>query len=86
MTEVTKDQFFAALYADPRDIMPMNVSTKGPGKSIWALNGVRNAPAFGESIGHDWTTNTPPRYWLAVVPVCVQSPEAWTQFKSDNAE
>jgi TorA maturation chaperone TorD len=47
VTEVTREQFFAALTADHRDIMPTVVS-KPPYESIWKT---REGDIFGKSIG-----------------------------------
>lgn len=48
MKQVTKDQFFAALYARPEDIMP---SAKGPYPYTSEWRFVRTGSLFGRSVG-----------------------------------
>lgn len=55
MREVTKDEFFAALYADPRDIMP-RIERPYPYTSEW-----RNQKSFRQEL---FGVSRENRYWL----------------------
>lgn len=55
LNEVTKEAFFAALSADPRDIMPTIVNATHPYRSEWRDQKGSSRALFGESYdGHYW--------------------------------
>ena len=52
LKEVTKDEFFAELYADPRDIMPSAKGDRGEPKfSIWTVQ--RTGEIWGKTTDHE---------------------------------
>lgn len=51
MRQVTQEQFFAALKADPRDIMPSIQPGPYPYTSLWQDQRSRFGTAFGKSVG-----------------------------------
>jgi hypothetical protein len=56
MREVTKVEFYAALYLDPRDIMPRIVNNKWPYRSDWSTQ--HSGALFGRTIGDTNGKNT----------------------------
>jgi hypothetical protein len=63
LVEVTQEQFFAALYADPRDIMPRIVGSWSDETGYtqeWRRNQYYDSALFGRSSGARAM-----RYWLA---------------------
>jgi hypothetical protein len=56
MIEVTKDQFFSALYKDPRDIMPSN---RNPNYTTWET---RDRAVWGWS-SPGWKNPGDPAVW-----------------------
>jgi hypothetical protein len=65
MRQVTKEEFFRALYADPQDIMPSIISSYDPVNgysSEWRLTRYP-LTVFGKSTGG--TCFNASRYWLA---------------------
>lgn len=62
LTEVTKDEFFATLYADPRDIMPSIVAGPYPYMSKWVTNNSART-LFGVSKN---TANSAERHYFLV--------------------
>lgn len=58
MRQVTKDEFYAFLKSDPRDIMP---TTELPNKTLWRD---RNRVLVGESFPGWRNPCEPVSYWL----------------------
>ena len=63
MREVTKDEFFARLNAERRDVHPRIMNDRWPYQVEWEFHREPGRPLFGRSFGAE-THDVPGRYFL----------------------